>query len=61
MNLHYYEEDFNNLAVLTAQFFNISVDNVKRDYYIVLILKQLSESSVFLKEEHLLASAIQDL
>jgi predicted nucleotidyltransferase component of viral defense system len=42
--LHLYKEEFNDLAVLTADFVHIPVSAVHRDYYIVMILQQLEMS-----------------
>jgi predicted nucleotidyltransferase component of viral defense system len=44
MNLHLYPVVFNDLIILTSRKLNISVDYIRRDYFIVLVLKRLSES-----------------
>lgn len=44
MNLHKHSSDFNDLAVLTAKYMNLPESAVRRDYYITLMLKQLSDS-----------------
>lgn len=45
MNLHKCKPDFDILSKIVADYYHISVANVKRDYYIVMILKNLSASS----------------
>lgn len=44
MNLHLSKEEFEDLSALTAEYIGIPVDAVRRDYYIVMMLQQLSES-----------------
>ncbi|WP_298078323.1 nucleotidyl transferase AbiEii/AbiGii toxin family protein [uncultured Abiotrophia sp.] len=44
MNLHEDSEMFNDLATLTSEWRNIPVTSIKRDYLIVMILEQLSDS-----------------
>jgi predicted nucleotidyltransferase component of viral defense system len=44
MKLHSYPEVFNDLIILTSKKLNISEDYVRRDYFIVLVLKRLGES-----------------
>lgn len=44
MILHNYNEDFEALSGLTAQWIHLPIAAVKRDYYIVLMLKRLSQS-----------------
>lgn len=46
MKLHKFEEDFQNLSVLTANYVGIPEDAVKRDYFIVSMLQKL-QNSVF--------------
>jgi predicted nucleotidyltransferase component of viral defense system len=44
MNLHQNKEDFNDLCVITAGYIGVPTEAVKRDYYIVMLLKNLQES-----------------
>lgn len=44
MNLHNDPETFNTLSVLTAEHIGIPLSAVKRDYFIVLMLQNLSNS-----------------
>lgn len=45
MQLHKHPSEFSALTALTANFKNLSETAIKRDYYIVLLLEQLAESS----------------
>lgn len=47
MNLHKNIEEFNNLANVVSKWKNIPENAVKRDYYIVLLLNNLSASKIF--------------
>ncbi len=44
MKLHLFDQDFSDLAALTSKWIGISAANVRRDYYIVLLLARLSKS-----------------
>ncbi|WP_300379365.1 nucleotidyl transferase AbiEii/AbiGii toxin family protein [Clostridium sp.] len=44
MNLHKSTEEFNELCVPTSEYIGIPNEAVKRDYYIVMILKNLQDS-----------------
>lgn len=44
MNLHLNKDDFSDLTVLTADFIGIPSTAVRRDYYIVMMLQQLTRS-----------------
>ncbi len=46
MNLHLHKQDFEQLCALAGEYKGVSVSNVKRDYYIVLMLKALSLSDM---------------
>ncbi|SHJ90223.1 Nucleotidyl transferase AbiEii toxin, Type IV TA system [Hathewaya proteolytica DSM 3090] len=45
MNLHTNKEDFEDLCVLTSEYIGIPQDAVKRDYYLVMLLKNLQDSN----------------
>lgn len=45
MNLHLHKEDFEDLSTLAAEYIGIPINAIRRDYYIVMMLKQLSESA----------------
>lgn len=45
MNLHLHKDEFEDLSALTAEYIGIPVNAVRRDYYIVMMLKQLTESN----------------
>lgn len=44
MNLHLHKDEFNDLAILAADYIGIPVTAVRRDYYIVMMLQQLEQS-----------------
>lgn len=44
MNLHKYKDEFENLCILTGEYFHISETNIKRDYYLVMMLMNLFNS-----------------
>jgi len=44
MNLHNNKEDFYNLSLMAAHHYNISQNDIMRDYYIIMMLSNLSNS-----------------
>ena len=44
MNLHEYKDDFRQLCTLAAAYKHIPESAVRRDYHIVMMLKNLAES-----------------
>lgn len=44
MNLHKDTEAFNSLSAITSEYIGIPISAVKRDYYIVMMLKKLADS-----------------
>lgn len=49
MNLHTNKDDFKDLCLLTSKYIGIPEDAVKRDYYIVMLLQNL-QNSTFVNE-----------
>ena len=45
MNLHTNKEEFEDLCMLTSEYIGIPFGAVKRDYYIVMLLKNLQNSN----------------
>lgn len=45
MNLHTNKDDFKDLCLLTSKYIGIPEDAVKRDYYIVMLLQNLQNST----------------
>jgi hypothetical protein len=44
MILHNKSEEFNDLIILTSSYMNLPIDAVRKDYFITMILKNLSDS-----------------
>ncbi len=44
MNLHNFQEEFNNLITITSQVMHLPETAIEKDYYIVLLLKKLEQS-----------------
>lgn len=65
MNLHEHKEEFEQLIAIVADYIGVPADAVRRDYYIVQMIKTFKTANtpkfVCLREELLSANVIQDL